>query len=317
MKGGEGTGKGTLAKALMRLVGYHGLAVYNSKHLVGNFNAHLRDTILLFADEAFFAGDRAAVGVLKGLITEPWLMLEGKFQNAVQGPNYLHILMASNEDWVVPASLDARRFFVLEVSEARKNDIGYFAAIWQQMDAGGFEAMLHDLLHMDLTTFNVRAVPATEGLERQRKLSLTTTEAWWQDCLERGYVFRSCLGLEAVFAVWHPTVTTHLLFASYLAFAKSRGERRILTREDLGRFFASMRAEAFRWRNGIVSEHLADVETSNGVTRMAKVVKLERAYGYKLGDLTKARNAFTQSIGLDVEWESGTDPADDGADGSD
>jgi hypothetical protein len=152
MKGGEGTGKGTLAKALMQLVGLHALAVSNSKHLVGNFNAHLRDAIYLFADEAFFAGDRAAIGVLKSLITEPWLMLEGKFQNATQAPNYLHVMMASNEDWVVPASLDARRFFVLEVSEDRKNDLAYFVAIWKQMNAGGFEAMLHDLLQRDLTT---------------------------------------------------------------------------------------------------------------------------------------------------------------------
>jgi hypothetical protein len=50
MKGGEGTGRGFLAKA----------AISNTRHLIGNFNAHLRDAILLFADEAFFAGDKAS-----------------------------------------------------------------------------------------------------------------------------------------------------------------------------------------------------------------------------------------------------------------
>jgi hypothetical protein len=120
--------------------------------------------------------------------------------------------------------------------------------------------------------------------------------------------------LEEAFAIWHSTITTELLFASYIEFAKSRGERRILTREGLGRFFASLGAETDRWRNGTVAEHLADVETLNGVTRKAKVVKAKRAYGYKLGDLTKARDDFTHCTGLAVEWESGTDPADDGAD---
>ncbi len=139
MKGCEGTGKGTLAKALMRMMGQHGLAVSNAKHLIGNFNGHLRDAVFLFCDEAFFAGDRAHVGVLKSLITEPYLTVEAKFQNAVQQPNFLHVMMASNEEWVVPASMDARRFFVLVVSEAKKNDHAYFAAIWKQMEAGGYE----------------------------------------------------------------------------------------------------------------------------------------------------------------------------------
>ena len=225
LKGGEGTGKGTLAKALLRLTGHHGLAINNSRHLVGNFNGHLRDAVFLFADEALFAGDRAHVGVLKSLITEPYLTVEAKFQNAVQQPNFLHVMMASNEEWVVPAAMDARRFFVLEVSEARKSDHPYFAAIWAQMEAGGYEAMLHELLSLDLATFNVRAVPTTEGLQRQRKLSLGTTEAWWLDCLERGYVFRSKLGLEEHFGIWHEKVTTEVLHASYVEFANGRRER--------------------------------------------------------------------------------------------
>ena len=131
MRGPEGTGKGTLARAMMRILGQHALHISNAKHLIGNFNAHLRDCVFLFADEAFYAGDKAHVGVLKSLITEPYLTIEGKYQNAVQTPNFLHIMMASNEDWVVPASLEARRFCVLEVSDAHKDDHAYFAAIWR------------------------------------------------------------------------------------------------------------------------------------------------------------------------------------------
>src|SRR3954454_6708582 len=116
MRGGEGTGKGTLAKVLRHIFGQHGMAISNSKHLTGNFNGHLRDAVFLFADEAFFAGDRAHVGVLKSLITEPFLTIEAKYQNAVQQPNYVHLMMASNEAWVIPASSDARRYFVLEIS---------------------------------------------------------------------------------------------------------------------------------------------------------------------------------------------------------
>jgi hypothetical protein len=37
--------------------------------------------------------------------------------------------MASNNDWVIPAGPDARRFFVLNVSDARKQDFSYFEKI--------------------------------------------------------------------------------------------------------------------------------------------------------------------------------------------
>ncbi len=147
MRGIEGCGKGTLAKALLHILGQHGMAISNAKHLTGNFNGHLRDTVLLFADEAFYAGNRAHVGILKALITEPTLAIEAKYQNVVQMPNYVHLMMASNEDWVIPASLEARRFMVLEVLAARANDTAYFAAIWGEMKNGGYEAMLHDLLN--------------------------------------------------------------------------------------------------------------------------------------------------------------------------
>jgi hypothetical protein len=42
---------------------------------------------------------------------------------------------------------------MLVISEAMKGNHAYFAAIQEEMDAGGYEAMLHDLLAIDLTDF--------------------------------------------------------------------------------------------------------------------------------------------------------------------
>ncbi len=186
MKGIDGCGKRLFARALRHVLGQPGLAINNPRHLTSNFTAHLRDCVLLFADESFLAGDKAHVGVLKSLITEDTLTIEGKFQNAVLAPDFLHLILASNEDWVVPASIDSRRFLVLLVSSARVNDRAYTDAIVGEMEHGGYEAMLHELLHRDISNFNHRQVLLTEGLIEQRKLSLGTSEAWWMDCLHRG-----------------------------------------------------------------------------------------------------------------------------------
>ncbi len=312
LKGVEGCGKGFVARALGRIAGQHGIAISNAKHLVGNFNAHLRDSVFLFADEAFFAGDRSHVGVLKALITEPHLTIEGKFQNAAAAANFLHVMMASNEDWVVPASIEARRFFVLNVLPTMVGDHAYFAALNAEMEAGGYEAMLHDLLAIDLTTFNVRSVPTTEGLQHQRKLSLGTTEAWWLDCLERGYVFKSKLGLDDLLSVWLPKVSTELLYASYQDYAKSRGERRPLSREALGEFFSSkIKAQASKLRNVIVGEALQDEANAfGGTSRKALPLTHPRRPGYFLGELHQARADFTKQFKLAVVWDDGLD--DDG-----
>ena len=84
--------------------------------MTGNFNSHLRDVCVLGVNEAFFAGDPRQVGPLKALITEPTLAIEQKFVDLITVPNTLHLMVTTNEDWSIPASVDARRFCYFEVS---------------------------------------------------------------------------------------------------------------------------------------------------------------------------------------------------------
>ena len=188
LRGGRGTGKGTFVNWFGKIFGQHYMYITNAKHLVGNFNAHLRDAVVVFADEAFFAGDRSHASVLKGLITDPFITIEGKHKNAVTARNVTHLLMASNDDWIVPAGQNERRFCVIDVSPCRQQNHAYFGPLNQQMENGGLEAMLYDLQQLDLTSFNVRAVPTTEALIDQKLRSLSGPDAWLYDCLQRGEI---------------------------------------------------------------------------------------------------------------------------------
>jgi Family of unknown function (DUF5906) len=81
LQGGEGVGKGFFAQYLLRIFGPHGLHLRNSEHLHGRYNIHLQNCIFLFSDEAYYPGDKAMEGVIRALITESRLPIEGKYQN--------------------------------------------------------------------------------------------------------------------------------------------------------------------------------------------------------------------------------------------
>jgi hypothetical protein len=186
LRGRQGTGKSFFAKMVGELFGRHFLHISNGTHLTGQFNGHLRDVVLLFADEAFYAGDRRHESVLKTLITEPTLMIEVKGVDAEVAPNFVHLIMASNADWVVPADLDDRRFFVLDVSKAHAGDRVYFAGIHDDLKAGGFQSLLYFLMNYDLSNYNVNMVPKTQALTEQKMMSMGPERVWWYQVLADG-----------------------------------------------------------------------------------------------------------------------------------
>lgn len=187
-RGGEGVGKGTLGRMLLGIAGTHGLTVSSPSQFAGRFNAHLRTVAFLFADEAFVPGNKECEGILKQLLTEPVIAYEGKGANIVPGRNLVHLMMASNNDWIAPASVDARRFAVFDVTDARKGDRGFFGKLKQQMEReGGYAAMLHDLFSMNLGDWHPSVdIPKTQALADQKIHSLDAPTLFWKSLLERG-----------------------------------------------------------------------------------------------------------------------------------
>jgi hypothetical protein len=293
LRGLEGAGKGTMGWALMRIAGAHGYYISSADHLTGSFTDHLFGRVFFFADEAVFAGDRAAVNKLKSIATEPFQSYNGKNRPVFQGRNAAHILMATNNRWVIPAGTDSRRWCVLDAGGSRIGDHAYFAAIQAEPKNGGAEAMLYDLLHTDLTGFNVFDFPVTDALIDQRDISLETDLAWWKDCLSRGYIWASECGQEAYFRQWHNEISTEILYRSYEKYARSHQPWRIRSREAFGRFLVSTGAIPSRLQKDAV---VGERRTSYG----GDLVRAHRPYGYVLGPLTVAKAAFMKQTSIPV-----------------
>jgi hypothetical protein len=296
----EGTGKGILGRWLVAMMGRHGLQIAHAGQLVGRFNEHLRDLVFLFPDEAFFAGDEQHEGVLKSLITEYATTIEGKYRAVISVKNMLHILMASNRDWVIPARLTARRFCMFDVLDVRRDNREYFTALDRQMRNGGAAAMLYDLLRRDISGFEVRDVPQTAALATQRLLSLSSLESWWATVLSRGFLYESRHGAPHL-AEWHEFAATELLWNSYQQWAGKTRPTKRQPREALKRFMTQM-YEHERPRAGgpyAIREHeqlhgLQVDKMTDEVTNLDEVAIhwQDRPRGYRFGTLEEAQDRF-------------------------
>lgn len=290
-KGEKGTGKGTLGRAAASLAGSHGLHISSPEHLVGRFNSHLQNCICLFADEAFWAGDKAGEAKLKQLVTEPTIAYEGKGRDAVMGKNHVHIMMAANGDWVVPAGLDGeRRFAVFQVSSARRGDKDFFNKLNRQMyKEGGLEAMLHDLLLRNIDGWAPRDnVPATNALVEQKVMTMDDVERWWYNKLIDGI-------LPNARGDWHEShvvVIKEHLRADYADFAR---DQRVYRPADPVSF--GMRL------NKLVGGKLENTQTKpDDADYAVKVDRMGRASATKVPSLLECRTMLEVRFGSKVEW---------------
>ena len=220
IRGKQGVGKGVFVNEFAQLFGPHSIQVAQSSHLVGNFNAHLRDKLLVFADEAFWAGDKRAEGALKALVTENTMPIEMKGVDVQNAPNFVRLIMASNNDWVVPASVDQRRFVVLEAGTERMQDSAYFGALKDQMDNGGRHALMQFLLDRDLSGVDLRRIPRTEALAEQQLLSLDSVGQWLHGCLETGGFEEPAIGGGVDFYSWEKKSEIASVYGRYLNYCK-------------------------------------------------------------------------------------------------
>lgn len=286
LRGIRGAGKSVFVKQFGELFGPHYMMVSNAQHLVGNFNAHLASCVVLFADEAFYAGDKKHESVLKTMVTEETIRIERKGVDSEDAPNYVHLLMAANDQWVVPAGPDERRYFVLDVGGRHVQDHSYFEAVEKDLKANkgaGYSNLLHFFQTYPLATFNVRSVPNTRALRDQKLLSMSSEVEWWHGKLEDGSLMRGHVA-------WNEPILKSALTDDYLIYAQRLASRNRSTASALGRFFARACGDGLQRRT---YRHRFEHE---GIQRA------ELAAFYIFPPLDRCRAIFDRLYGGPFDW---------------
>lgn len=188
LAGPQGSGKNVIVSLLFELFGRYTMMCTQSTQLVGNFNSHLMDKLFVFANEAFFAGNKKEANALKSLVTDETMIVEPKGVDAFQVKKHFRLILASNEERVVNLEIDDRRFAVLRADAlAFNNDREYFGGLikaWRE--EGEREKFLYELHHWDLSSWDEGSIPETEARMEQRELSLSGPDGVVYDILCEG-----------------------------------------------------------------------------------------------------------------------------------
>jgi hypothetical protein len=289
LRGERGSGKGIVAQVFGTLFKQHFLQIFSSKHLVGHFNSHLRDCVFLFVDEAFWAGDKQGEGTLKGLITERVIVIEEKHKNIERLPNRLHIMMATNHEWAVPAGPQERRFFVLDVGSEKIGDRKYFKELLTQMEGGGKAALLYDLQKMDLSNFDVQDVPDTLALNDQKRESMTLVQQYWYERLLQGtmpywdYESLSSVKHYIYREQWTP-VAVEDFYGDYVQKMQMAGHNKRGVLTMLG----------MRLKKLLPSSYPRKHRIKNG--------EIERRHSWEFPSLKNCREHFEKTMKMKVNW---------------
>jgi len=230
---------------------------------------HLKDKLLVFVDEGFWAGDKSQAGVLRGLITENKIQIEPKGVNPFPVDNHMRFIIASNSDWIVPAALDERRVFVVDVSSKRQRDYEYFNALVHQMDSGGREAMLYDLLEHDYPNVNLREFPRTGALLDQILHSASSVEKFWFEKLQE--------------SLWVERVSTDEFYDEYIEYSQKMGLKYPSNKRQFGKELRRLCPTMKRGRPAL----------SDGT----------RQYEYAFPSLDECREQFEEQVGMAINWE--------------
>ncbi len=282
LRGKKGVGKNAFIDRLGYFLGASYTTLSNRKNLSSNFNAILENKVMVVLDEAFWSGDKQNEGVLKAWVTAPEHVIERKGHEHYPVANCMRLIILANDDWVVPASPDERRFAVFDVGEGKMQNTHFFREMREGMEAdnaNGYRLLLKYLKELDISPFTVGVAPNTQGLLIQKHQTLSPLIRWWYDCLQVGEI----LGSDFT-GGWPESIKGDSLRK---ALNSELQERNIRTR----------------------------IPSSVGTTAelkmlcpslYSKVKRVENDVGryYQLPPLAQARKEWEKYIGHEEEWES-------------
>lgn len=191
--GKQGTGKTWISeKILQPIIGRaHSTSFSNVYNLVRNFNVPTARKVLVTCNEATSRKQRAIFDQLKSFVTEDEAYFEPKGKESIRLTNLARVIFTSNHvyDAVHLPDGDDRRYTILKVSDAEKQNLTYWGQFYEWLQQPDTLAKIHRWLidyvppdHIDART-PIRS--ATKKIIEGR--SSDVFDQWLLAMVERGH----------------------------------------------------------------------------------------------------------------------------------
>jgi Family of unknown function (DUF5906) len=234
LRGVEGIGKSFFAETIGKLISgrknnkrnHYYFKTSNPEHVMNHFNDHLANILLLHLEETFWAGDKKGAHLIKDFITGDELSIGQKHLSTRMALSYMRVIQNGNDNWLVPAGMESRRFAVFDVSDELRQNTEFYGEMSIWLDNNGLEALMHFFMTRNIT-HDVRIVPITEGLIEQRIHNMDSVQAWWLNILVAGRLpYVDNMGIDGV------KVVNEVLFDHYCATMRKTMTRTRSTETD-------------------------------------------------------------------------------------
>ena len=220
--GKQGTGKSILYEFFTRCIGKDlGLQVGKLEDLTQTHNTHVRGKLIINANEATNEPAIRDVNILKGLITETDLVINPKGVNQYTVSNYSRLLITSNYKQCMRLDADDRRYFCLEISDAKKNNDVYFSPLVDSLDNEETQqAFFNYLANYDISDFHHQRPPMSAMKRDMIGASADNIILFMKDVCENEVV-----GLEYEKDTVEITPTCADVFELYIVWCKNNDEK--------------------------------------------------------------------------------------------
>jgi hypothetical protein len=193
----EGTGKDLLSCPLFEMLyGSHFMRTMRIEDVAGRF-ANFERVVTLVLDEIDYI-DKTQAAVMKAVITDPVSRVEKKGIQTYYVENFANVLIFTNnpQEHIVDIGPNQRRYamFSMDSSIVRaSNKRSYFNGLAEFLGINdktyrGLKAYAHYLFNLDVSQFEAKDFPVSEFMALQKRCSMPAPHAWWDECLQRGYI---------------------------------------------------------------------------------------------------------------------------------
>ena len=221
---------------------------------------------------------------MKSLITEKTCHIEQKYQPARTIESVHCFFASSNHEHFSHVEADDRRSLFVRVSDVHQGDQGdqaYFDKLSNAIDNDQvIAAMIHDLMHMDISNFDIRSRPLTNEHAQQKLKSLQGFDRYWFEVLMTGNFNIGRYNTEA----WKKDkfITTDDLISNLNFFDKRVQKFSPTTSKEISDAIIKLCPSAIKKRKAL-----------NQIQRR----------GYEIPDLSIARSEFEQAYSCSIDWD--------------